>query len=158
MSAPSARIASTWGRPAAASSGRRRVADDHPAEPAQKRPEEHEAGPHLGRRLERDEEPLDVARRDLVDVRVGVVDDDAEVAERLGHDPDILDLGHVREPAAFPGERRRGEHLQRGVLRAADRDRAGQRPAALDPEHLVGDRFGYEFPVERFRVGHSVRG
>ena len=46
-----------------------RVADDDPAEPRQERPEQHEARAHLGGRLERDEQPLDVARGDLVDVR-----------------------------------------------------------------------------------------
>ena len=54
---------------------------------------------------------------DLVDVRRRVVDDDAEVAEGLGHDPDVLDLGDVREPAALAGQGRRGEQLQGGVLR-----------------------------------------
>jgi len=134
-----------------------RVADDHPAEPAQQRTEQHERRPHLGRRLERDEQPVDVARRDLVDVRLGVVDDDAEVAERLGHDPDVLDLGHVGEPAALAGERRRGEHLQGRVLRAADRDLAGQGHAALDPEDLPGHRLRRELPVEGFRVSHIAR-
>ena len=55
-----------------------RVADDDPPEARQERPEQHEAGAHLGRRLERHEQPLDVARGDLVDVvRLGMVDDDA---------------------------------------------------------------------------------
>jgi hypothetical protein len=106
--------------------------------------------------LERDEQPLDVARGDLVDVRLGVVDDDAQVAQRLGHDPHVLDLGDVRDPAALAGQRRRREHLQRGVLRAADGDRAGQRPAALDPEDFLGNGFRDEFPVEGFGVSHVV--
>ena len=46
-----------------------RVADDDPAEPRQERPEQHEARAHLRRGLERDEQPLDVARGDLVHVR-----------------------------------------------------------------------------------------
>ena len=100
------------------------VADDDPAEAGEERPEEDEAGPHLGRRLEGHEQPLDVARGDLVDVRARVVDDDAEVAQRVGHDPDVLDLGHVREPAALPRQGRRGEQLERGVLGAADRARS----------------------------------
>jgi hypothetical protein len=132
------------------------VADDHPAEPGEERPQEHEAGPHLRGRLERHEQPLDVARGDLVDVRLGVVDDDAEVAERLGHDPDVLDLGHVREAAALAGQRRRGQHLERGVLRAADRHGAVQRHAALDPEDLAGHRRGRVLPVERSGVSHGV--
>ena len=99
-----------------------RVADDHAAEARQQRPEQDEAGAHLGRGLERHEEPLDVARGDLVGVRRGMVDDDADVAQRLDHDAHVLDLGHVREAAALAGQRRRGEHLERGVLAAADLD------------------------------------
>ena len=57
------------------------VADDHPPEARQQRPEQDEAGAHLGRGLERHEEPVDVARGDLVGVRRGMVDDDAEVAQ-----------------------------------------------------------------------------
>ena len=131
-----------------------RVADDHPAEPRQERTEEHERGPHLGSGLERHEQPFDVARRDLVDVLLRVVDHDAEVAERLGHDPHVLDLGHVREPAALAGQGRRREHLQGGVLRAADRHLTAERHAALDPEHLPGDRIRRELPVEWSGVGH----
>ena len=101
-----------------------RVADDHPAEPRQERAEQHERGAHLGRRLERHELPLDVARGDLVDVRLRVVDDDAELGQRLGHDAHVLDLGDVRDAAALAGQRRGGEHLERSVLRAADRDGA----------------------------------
>ena len=57
-----------------------RVADDDPAEARQERAEQDERGAHLGRRLERHEQPVDVARGDLVDVRRRMVDDDAEVA------------------------------------------------------------------------------
>ena len=60
-----------------------RVADDDPAEAGQQRPEQDEAGAHLGRRLERHEQPVDVARRDLVGVGCRVVHDDAQVAQRL---------------------------------------------------------------------------
>ena len=117
-----------------------RVADDDPPEPGQQRPEEHEAGAHPGGRLERDEQPLDVARGDLVDVVGRVVDDDPEVAQGLGHDPHVLDLGDVGEPAALAGQGRRGEQLEGRVLGAADRHGPLQRPAALDPEDLAGDR------------------
>ena len=92
------------------------VADDDPPEARQERPEQDEAGAHLGRRLERHEEPVHVARGDLVDVRRGMVDDDAQVAQRLGHDAHVLDLGHVGEPAALAGQGRRGQQLERGVL------------------------------------------
>ena len=51
--------------------------------------------PHLGRRLERHEQPVDVARGDLVDVVGRVIDDDAQVAQGVGHHPHVLDLGHV---------------------------------------------------------------
>ena len=44
------------------------IADDDAAESRQQRAEEDEAGAHLGGRLERHEEPVDVAGRDLVDV------------------------------------------------------------------------------------------
>ena len=44
------------------------VADDDPPEARQERPQQDEAGAHLGRRLERHEQPVDVARGDLVDV------------------------------------------------------------------------------------------
>ena len=56
------------------------VADDHPAEARQERPQQDEAGAHLGGGLEGHEQPVDVARRDLVGVGRGMVDDDAEVA------------------------------------------------------------------------------
>ena len=121
----------------------------------QERSEEHEARAHLGRRLERHEQPLDVARGDLVDVRLRVVDDDAEVAQRVGHDPHVLDLRDVREAAALAGQGRGGEQLQRSVLRPADRNGALESMAALDPEHFPGDRLGVVFPVERTGVSHG---
>jgi hypothetical protein len=101
------------------------VADDDPAEAGQERAKEHEAGPHPGGRLERHEQPVDVAGGDLVDVRSRVVDDDPELGQRLGHDPHILDLGDVGQSAALTGEHGRGEQLERGVLGAADPDRPG---------------------------------
>ena len=131
-----------------------RVADDHPAEPRQERAEEHEAGAHLGRRLEGHEEPLNVARRDLVDVLLGVVDHHADVAQGLGHDPDVLDLGHVAEPATLAGEDGSRQQLERRILRAADQHTATQGPAALDPEDLAGDRLRLELPMEWPGVSH----
>ena len=116
------------------------VADDHLAEARQERPEEHEAGAHLGRGLERHEQPVDVARGHLVGVRRGMVDHDAEVGERLGHRPHVLDLGHVAEPAALAGQGRGGEHLERGVLGAADADRALERRAAGHEVALAAPR------------------
>ena len=62
------------------------VADDDPPEARQERPEQDEAGAHLRGRLERHEQPVDVARRDLVRVGRGMVDDDAEVAQDVDHD------------------------------------------------------------------------
>ena len=132
-----------------------RVADDDPPETGQQRTEQHEAGAHPGRRLERDEQPLDVARGDLVDVVRRVIDDDAEVAQRLGHDPHVLDLGDVGEPAALTGQGRGGQHLERRVLRAADRDDPRQRLPPDDPEDLAGDRLGPVLPVERSRFSHA---
>src|SRR5258705_8705793 len=85
-----------------------------------------------------------------------MVDDDAEVAQRPGHDPDLLDLRDVRESAALTGQGRRGEHLERRVLRAADRDLATQRHAALDAEDLAGHRLGRELPVEGLGVSHRL--
>ena len=84
-----------------------------------------------------------------------MIDDDSEVAEGSGHDPDILDLRHVREAASLTGECRRGEHLQGGVLRAADRDLAGERDATIDPEDLAGHGLGRVFPIERLGVSHA---
>jgi hypothetical protein len=133
------------------------VADDHPPEPRQKRAEEHERRAHLGGGLEWHEQPLDVARGDLVDVVRRMVHDDAEIAERLGHHPDVLDLGDVREPAALAGQGRGREHLQRGVLRAADRDLAAERHAALDLEELPGHRCWRVLPVEGSGVSHGGR-
>ena len=69
-----------------------------------------------------------------------MVDDDAEVAQRLGHHAHVLDLGDVGEPAALAGQRRGGQQLERGVLGAADRDGPGQRPAALDRGRPRGRR------------------
>ena len=132
-----------------------RVADDDPPETGQQRAEEHEAGAHPGGRLERDEQPLDVARGDLVDVVGRVIDDDAEVAQRLGHDPHVLDLGDVGEPAALTGQGRGGQHLERGVLGAADRDDPRQRLSPDDPEDLAGDRLGPVLPVERSCFSHA---
>ena len=131
-----------------------RVADDDPAEPGEERAEQDEARPHLGRGLERHEEPLHVTRGDLVDVGRRMLDDDAEVAQRLRHHADVLDLGDVREPAALAGKRGRRHELQGRVLGAADRDRALERPAAVDTEELPGDRFGLVLPVERPCVSH----
>jgi hypothetical protein len=37
-------------------------------------------------------------------------------AQHLRHDADVLDLGHVLEPAPLAGEGRRGEQLQGRVL------------------------------------------
>ena len=96
------------------------VADDDPAEAGQQRPEQDEAGPHLGRGLERHEEPLRIAGRDLVDVRGRVVHGHADVAQDLGQDADVLDLGDVGEAAAFAGQRGRGHQLEGRVLGATD--------------------------------------
>ncbi len=134
------------------------VADDDLPEAGQERAEQDEARAHPGCRLERHEQPLDVARGDLVDVVGRMVDDDAEVAQRLGHDPHVLDLRDVGEAAALAGQRRRGQQLERRVLRPADRHRPGQRPATLDPEDLPGDRLGPELPMERPRVSHGGPG
>ena len=131
------------------------VADDDPAEPGEEWPEQYEAGPHLGRGLERHEQPFDVTRRDLVGVRRRVVDDDTEIAQRLGHDADVLDFRDVGEPAPLAGQRRGGEQLERRVLRAADGNRAAQRPAALDPEHFPSDRLRGDFPLKRPCVSHE---
>ena len=117
-----------------------RVAHDHAAEARQERPEQDEAGAHLGRGLERHEQPLHVARGDLVGIRRRMVDDDADVAQHVDHDAHVLDLRDVREAAALAGQGRRGEHLERGVLAAADLDAAAQRPAARYAEGLPLDR------------------
>ena len=100
-----------------------RVADDHAPEPGQERAEQDERGAHLGRRLERDEQPVDVARGDLVHAVARVVDDHAEVPQDLGHDAHVLDLRDVLEPAALAREARGREQLEGGVLRAGDRAR-----------------------------------
>ena len=55
------------------------------------------------------------------------------------HDADVLDLGHVGEAAALTGQRRGGQHLERGILAAADLDTATQRPATRDAERLPLD-------------------
>ena len=133
------------------------VADDDLPEPGQERTQEDEACAHPRCRLERNEQPFDVAGGYLVDVIGRVVDDDPEVTQRLGHDPHVLDLRDVREATAFAGQRRGGQQLERGVLRATDRDGPRQRPAALDPEDLLGDRLRPELPVERPRVSHGDR-
>ena len=130
------------------------VADDDAAEPGEERPQEHEAGAHLGCRLEWHEQPLDVAGGDLVVVFAGVVDHDADVAERFGHDPHVLDLRHIREPAALTCQRGGGEQLEGGILRAADANRARQRLAALDAKDLARDRLRVELPVKRSGVSH----
>ena len=48
-----------------------RVADDDPAEPREQRAQQDERGAHLGGGLERDEQPVHVARGDLVDAGRG---------------------------------------------------------------------------------------
>ena len=113
-----------------------RVAHDHAAETREERPEQDEAGTHLGRGLEGHEQPLDLARGDFIGVRRRMVDHDADVAQHSDHDAHVLDLRDVGEAAALTGQRRGGEHLERGVLAAADLDAATQRPAARDPEGL----------------------
>ena len=131
------------------------VADDDPPEARQQRAEQDEAGPHLRRRLERHEQPLDVARGDLVGVRLRPVDDHAEVAQRVGEDADVLDVGHVRQATAFARQRGGGHELQGGILRAADRHGPVERPAALDPEEFPGHGIRAVFPVERSSVSHG---
>ncbi len=90
-------MASTW-----RFTGRRpirvaaRVADDDPAEASQERTEQDEAGPHLGRGFERDEEPVHVARGDLVDVALRVVHRHADVAQNLGQG-----RGRLRSPGRW---------------------------------------------------------
>ena len=113
------------------------VAHDHPPEARQERPQQDEAGAHLGRGLERHEKPLHIARGDLVGVRRGVVDDHSQVSQHAGHDAHVLDLGHVGEAAPLTGQSRSGEQFQRGVLAAADLDLAAQRAAAGDAERLA---------------------
>src|SRR4029078_9664250 len=98
------------------------LADDHLTKPGEERSQQDEAGAHLGGGLERDEQPLDVARGDFVDVVRWVFYDNAKIAQRLGHDPDILDLGDVGQPAALPGQGGGGEQLEGRILGAADRD------------------------------------
>src|SRR6476659_5579634 len=132
-----------------------RVADDDPPEACQQRPEEHEAGAHPGSRLERDEEPLDVARGDLVDVVGRVIDDDTEVAQCLGHDPHVFDLGDVREPTALTGQRCRREQLERCILGPTDRHDPRQRLTPDDPEDLARDRLRPVLPVKRSCFSHA---
>jgi hypothetical protein len=131
------------------------VADDHLAEAGQERTQEHEAGAHLGGRLEGHEEPVHVAGRDLVGVRLGMVDHDPEVAEGLGHDPHVLDLGHVRETAALAGQAGRGEHLERRVLGPRHLDPARERDAAGHAEDLPRHGLGDVLPVERPLINHA---
>ena len=133
-----------------------RVADDHPPEARQERPEQDERGAHLGGGLERDEQPVDVARGDLVHAVGRVVHDHAEVLEHLRHDADVLDLGHVLEPAPFARQGRRGEQLEGRVLGPADVHRAAQGLAAFDAERLRRWDLGGELPMERFCVGHRL--
>jgi hypothetical protein len=54
-----------------------------------------------------------------------MIDDDAELGQRLRHDPHVLDLGGVHDPAALAGQGGRGEHLEGGILGTADRHGAG---------------------------------
>ncbi len=134
-----------------------RVADDDLAEPREQRPEQDEARAHPRGGFQRHEQPVDVARGDLVDVRAGMVHDDPQLDERLRHDAHVLDLGDVGQPAAFTGERRRREQLEGGILRPADLHRAAEWPATLDPEDLAGDRLRAVLPLERPRVRHQPR-
>jgi hypothetical protein len=132
-----------------------RVTDDHSTEASQQRAQQHERGPHLRRRFERHELPLDVACGDLVDVVLRVIDHDAQFDQRLGHHAHVLDLGDVRDPAPLTSQRRSGEHLECRVLRAADGDGTEQRTSALHAEDFPRDRLGDVLPVERSGVGHE---
>ena len=134
-----------------------RVADDHPPEPREERAQEDERGAHLGGGLERDEQPVHVARGDLVDAVRRVVHHDAEVGEDLGQDADVLDLGHVLEPAALAREDGGGQQLEGGVLRPRDVHGPPERPATLDAERLRGRCLRDVFPVERPGVSHGAR-
>ena len=118
-----------------------RVADDHPAEPGEERAEQDERGAHLGRRLERHEQPVDVARGDLVDVRR---------PDGRRRRPRSRRVSAITRTSSISGT---FVNRQRSPVRvaAASSLRAAffepligtepiERPAALDPEHLAGDR------------------
>ena len=87
--------------------------------------------------------------RDLVGVGLGMIDDHAEVAEHLGHERHVGDLGHVGEAAALAGQRGCGEQLEGGVLGAADGHLATQRLTTLDADGLLRDGRRLVLPVER---------
>ena len=132
------------------------VTDDDPPETGEQRAQQDEAGPHLGRRLKWHEEPLRIAAGDLVDVGLRMVDGHADIGQDLGQDAHVLDFGHVGEAAALAGQSGGGHQLERGVLGAADADRALQAPAALDPEDLAVNLLGVVLPVKRTSVGHPA--
>ena len=156
----SRRPATAWprraGPPAPADPVAARVADDDPPEPGQERAEQDEAGAHLGGGLERHEQPLDVARGDLVacSARVRSTTTPRSLQCRATTRTSSMS-GHVRQAAALAGQRRCGHQLERGVLRAADGHRAAERPATLDAEELPGHWFRPVLPVERSSVSHA---
>ena len=81
----------------------------------------------------------------------------AEVAEDLGQRADVLDLGHVLEPAPLAREDGGSEQLEGGVLGPRDVHGPAERPAALDAERLRGRGVGDVLPVERPGVSHDWR-
>ena len=86
---------------------------------------------------------------------IRMVDHDAQVPERLGHDPDVLDLGHIREAAALAREAGRGQHLEGRVLGPGDLHRAVQDGPSRHAEDLPRDGLRDVLPVERSWVSHG---
>jgi hypothetical protein len=84
-----------------------------------------------------------------------MIDDDAEVAQGLGHGPNVFDLRDVGEAAPLAGQGGGRQQLECRVLGPADRHRPAQGSPALDPENLANDGLRMELPVERARVSHS---
>ena len=117
------------------------VADDDPPEARQQRAQQDEAGAHLGRRLERHEQPVHVARGDLVDVRAPGWSTTTPRSRRVSAMTRTSSIsGTLVNRQRSPVSVAAASSLSAAFLAPLIRHRAAERPAALDAEGLPRSR------------------
>ena len=131
------------------------VRDDDLPEAGEERAQEDEARAHLRGRLERHEQPVHVAGRDLVDVRLG---DDPP---RLPRSWSVSTMTRTSSISGTFVNRQRSpvrvaaaSSLRAAFFEPLTRTVAAERHASLDAEDLARHRRRRELPVERPGVSH----